>query len=153
MELKRVVVTGIGAITPLGQTIEEYWNGLINGVSSADFITRFDASKFKTRFACEVKDFKPEEYIDRKEARRMDLFTQYALVAACKAMDISGLDTEKLDLDSCGVIWASGIGGIKTFEDVMKAYLDGDGTPKFNPFFIILCEVTLSKSISYSLQM
>ncbi|MBT3301852.1 MAG: beta-ketoacyl-ACP synthase II [Bacteroidetes bacterium] len=136
MDHKRVVVTGIGLVTPLGHTIDEVWGNAVKGVSAAGPITKFDPEKFKTKFACEVKDFKPEDYIDRKEARRMDLFTQYALVAANKAIALSGLDLEKLDLDRCGVIWASGIGGIKTFQEEILSFAGGDGTPRFNPFFI-----------------
>jgi 3-oxoacyl-[acyl-carrier-protein] synthase II len=136
MDKKRVVVTGMGLVTPLGHTIEEFWENAVNGYSASVPITKFNPEKFKTQFACEIKDFKPEEYIDRKEARRMDLFTQYALVASAKAMENSGLDTEKLDLDSCGVIWASGIGGIKTFQDEITNFVNGDGTPRFSPFFI-----------------
>lgn len=136
MTFKRVVVTGMGALTPIGNTPEAFWEGLSNGVSGAGPITRFDASLFKTRFACELKDFNVEDFIDRKEARRMDPFTQYALVACDQAMKDSGLDPEKLNLDRCGVIWGSGIGGLKTFQDEVAHFATGDGTPKFNPFFI-----------------
>lgn len=136
MELKRVVVTGIGAITPIGNNVEEFWNGLINGKSGAAPITQFDASKFKTQFACEVKNYNPADHFDRKEARKLDLFAQYALVSTDEAMIDSGLDLEKLNLDRFGVIWGAGIGGLKTFQDEAIAFGKGDGTPRFNPFFI-----------------
>jgi len=136
MELKRVVVTGIGAITPIGNTVPEYWNGLKNGVSGCDLITHFDASKFKTRFACEVKNFNVENFIDRKEARKLDKYAQFALVAADEAIKDSGLEIEKIDLDNAGVIWASGIGGIQTFQEEVGSFVKGDGTPRFSPFFI-----------------
>lgn len=136
MELKRVVVTGIGAITPLGNSVETYWENLIKGVSGAGPITRFDATNFKTKFACEVKDFDPTEYLDRKEVRKMDLFAQYAMGAAEQAIQDSGLNLETLDPDEAGVIWGAGIGGIITFMDEVKAYVEGNGTPRFSPFFI-----------------
>ncbi|MFM7216450.1 MAG: beta-ketoacyl-ACP synthase II [Bacteroidota bacterium] len=136
MELKRVVVTGLGALTPLGNSPEDYWNGLINGVSGAGMITKFDASKFKTRFACEVKGFDPNDHFDRKEGRKLDGFSQYALVVAEQAVKDSGIDVEKADRDRIGVIWGSGIGGLKTFQDEVIAFGRGDGTPRFNPFFI-----------------
>ncbi len=136
MALRRVVVTGIGALTPVGNTAPEYWEGLINGVSGAAPITRFDASKFRTQFACEIKDYDELNYFDRKEARKMDPFTQYALVVAEEAMKDSGIDTEKIDLNKAGVIWGSGIGGLKTFQDEVKSYTLNDFTPRFNPFFI-----------------
>ena len=136
MQLKRVVVTGLGALTPLGNSVQEFWNGLINGVSGAGMITKFDASKFKTRFACEVKGFDPNDYFDRKEGRKLDGFSQYALVVADQAIKDSGLDLEKIDHDRVGVIWGSGIGGLKTFQDEVSAFAKGDGTPRFNPFFI-----------------
>ncbi len=136
MELKRVVITGLGALTPIGNTMEEYWNSLINGVSGAAPITHFDASKFKTQFACELKNFDVLEHLDRKEARKLDQFSQYAMVAAAEAMSDSGLELENLDLDKAGVIWGSGIGGLKTFQDECFSYNSGDGTPRFNPFFI-----------------
>ena len=136
MNLKRVVVTGLGALTPIGNNVEEFWHGLSNGISGAGLITRFDATKFKTKFACEVKDYDPEKYFDRKEARKMDPFTQYAMVAATEAMADSGLDLEKIDLDRAGVIWGSGIGGLRTFTDEVVNFSQGDGTPKFNPFLI-----------------
>ncbi|MDG1277389.1 MAG: beta-ketoacyl-ACP synthase II [Algoriphagus sp.] len=136
MNLKRVVVTGIGALTPIGNTAPEFWKGLSNGVSGAAPITRFDASLFKTQFACEVKNFDIEQFIDRKEARKMDPFTQFAMVAADEAMVDSGLDLEKIDKSRAGVIWGSGIGGLRTFQDEVTAFALGDGTPRFNPFFI-----------------
>jgi 3-oxoacyl-[acyl-carrier-protein] synthase II len=136
MELKRVVVTGLGAITPLGNTIADYWAALLNGVSGAAPTVRFDASKFKTQFACEVKGFKPEDYFDRKEARKLDAYSQYGLAAAHQAYLDSGLDKEKINLDRCGVIWGSGIGGLDTFQYEVSGFAKGDGTPRFNPFFI-----------------
>lgn len=136
MELKRVVVTGLGAITPLGNSVETYWENLIKGVSGAGPITRFDATNFKTKFACEVKDFDPTEYLDRKEVRKMDLFAQYAMGAAEQAIQDSRLNLETLDPDEAGVIWGAGIGGIITFMDEVKAYVEGNGTPRFSPFFI-----------------
>lgn len=136
MNLKRVVVTGLGALTPLGNTVPDFWNGLINGVSGAAPITRFDASKFKTKFACELKNFDPTDYLDKKEARKIDPFTQYALVAADQAVADSGLLTDKVNPDRIGVIWGSGIGGLQTFQEEVVNYAKGDGTPRFNPFFI-----------------
>jgi len=136
MNLKRVVVTGIGALTPIGNTKDEFWKGLAAGVSGAAPITHFDASLFKTQFACEVKNLDIEQFIERKEARKMDPFTQYAMVAVEEAMGDSGLNLETLDLSRAGVIWGSGIGGIKTFQDEVMAFSQGDGTPRFNPFFI-----------------
>jgi len=136
MELKRVVVTGLGALTPIGNNVEEYWNGLINGVSGAAPITHFDASKFKTRFACELKNFNVNDFINRKEARKMDKFTQYAMVAADEAVLNSKLDIEKVDKDRVGVIWGAGVGGLETFQNEVLNFAKGDGTPKFNPFFI-----------------
>ncbi|MBX2959077.1 MAG: beta-ketoacyl-ACP synthase II [Flavobacteriales bacterium] len=136
MELKRVVVTGIGAITPLGNTFPETWENLKKGVSGCAKITRFDASKFKTQFACEVKNFNAEDYFDRKEARKIDPYTQFALIAAREAVKDANLDVEKLNLDRVGVIWGSGIGGLKTFQDEVTGFAQGDGTPRFNPFFI-----------------
>ena len=136
MELKRVVVTGIGAITPLGKTFPETWENLKNGVSGCAPITRFDASKFKTQFACEVKDYNAEDYFDRKEGRKIDPYTQFALIAAREAVKDANLDVEKLNLDRIGVIWGSGIGGLKTFQDEVTGCAQGDGTPRFNPFFI-----------------
>ncbi|MEE6187597.1 beta-ketoacyl-ACP synthase II [Niabella digestorum] len=136
MELKRVVVTGMGALTPLGNTIDEYWNGLINGVSGAAPITLFDASKFRTRFACEVKNFEPTDYLDKKEARKLDRFSQFALVASDQAMKDAGLSKDTINPDRVGVVLGSGIGGLITFQNEVAEFAKGDGTPKFNPFFI-----------------
>ena len=136
MELKRVVVTGIGAITPIGNTVEEYWNALIDGRSGAAPITQFDASLFKTQFACEVKNYDPNDFFDRKESRKLDLFAQYAMVATDEAIADSGLNMDSVDKDRFGVIWGAGIGGLKTFQDEAIAFGTGDGTPRFNPFFI-----------------
>jgi 3-oxoacyl-[acyl-carrier-protein] synthase II (EC 2.3.1.41) len=136
MEFRRVVVTGLGTINPIGNSVAEYWENLENGVSGSGMITHFDASKFKTQFACEVKNFDPTEHFDRKEVRKLDLYTQYALVAVKEAMADCGLDLESEDLTKAGVIWGSGIGGIKTFLDEVKGYANGDGTPRFSPFFI-----------------
>ncbi len=136
MELKRVVVTGLGAITPLGKSVPEYWDGLIKGVSGADMIQLFDVTKFKTRFACEVKDFDPSLYFDRKEARKLDRFTQFAIVASDEAVKDAGISKDNVDPDRVGVIFASGIGGINTFQDDVMEFGKGDGTPRFNPFFI-----------------
>lgn len=136
MELKRVVVTGLGALTPIGNNVEQYWNGLVNGVSGAAPITHFDASKFKTRFACEIKNFDIKDFINRKEARKMDKFTQYAMVSTDEAILDSGLDLETIDKDRVGVIWGAGIGGLETFQNEMLDFAAGDGTPRFNPFFI-----------------
>ncbi|OIQ36454.1 MAG: beta-ketoacyl-[acyl-carrier-protein] synthase II [Bacteroidetes bacterium MedPE-SWsnd-G1] len=136
MELKRVVVTGLGALTPIGNNIEEYWNGLVNGVSGAAPITHFDAEKFKTRFACEVKNFNVNDFIHRKEARKMDKFAQYAMVASDEAIVDAKLDVEQLNLDRVGVIWGAGIGGLETFQNEVLNYAAGDGSPRFNPFFI-----------------
>lgn len=136
MQLKRVVVTGLGALTPIGNNIEEYWNALINGVSGAAPITRFDAAKFKTRFACELKDFTATDFINRKEARKMDKFAQYAMVASDEAIADSGLDLDKINKLRVGVIWGAGIGGLETFQNEAINFGAGDGTPRFNPFFI-----------------
>jgi len=136
MELKRVVVTGMGALTPIGNNLPDYWNALINGVSGAAAITKFDCSKFKTQFACEVKGFNGEDFIERKELRKLDQFSQYALVAVEEAMKDSGLNLDVIDKDKAGVIWGSGIGGLKTFQDECFEFERGDGTPRFNPFFI-----------------
>jgi 3-oxoacyl-[acyl-carrier-protein] synthase II len=136
MELKRVVVTGLGAITPIGNTVSEYWEGLINGKSGAAPIKQYDASKFKTQFACEIKNFNVEDHIDRKEARKLDQFSQYAMVSAKEAMADSGLMESNPNVDRIGVIWGSGIGGLKTFQDEAQNFFSGDGTPRFNPFFI-----------------
>ncbi|MHC5354254.1 beta-ketoacyl-ACP synthase II [Myroides sp. LJL115] len=136
MKLKRVVVTGLGALTPIGNNIQEYWNSLINGVSGAAPITYFDATNFKTQFACEVKNFNVEDFIERKEARKMDRYAQYALVSAEEAIKNSGLDLDAIDRDRAGVIWGSGIGGLETFQNEVTNFVNGNGTPKFNPFFI-----------------
>lgn len=136
MQLKRVVVTGIGALTPLGNNLTDYWNGLLNGVSGADNITLFDAAKFKTRFACEVKGFEPTEFMDKKEARKLDRFAQLAIVASDMAVKDAGISKENVDPDRVGVIFASGIGGLTTFQDEVLNFAAGDGTPRFNPFFI-----------------
>ena len=136
MSLKRVVVTGLGALTPVGNTAEETWNNLVAGTSGAGPITRFDSSLFKTHFACEVKDFQPNDLLDRKEARRMDRFTQFGVVVANEAIADSGLDFNKEDLDRIGVIWGSGIGGIDTFFEQVKGFVDNDLNPRFNPFLI-----------------
>ena len=136
MELKRVVVTGLGAITPLGKTFPETWENLKKGVSGCANITRFDASKFKTQFACEVKNYNAEDYFDRKEGRKIDPYTQFALIAAKEAVKDANLDVATLNLDRIGVIWGSGIGGLKTFQDEVIGFAEGDGTPRFNPFFI-----------------
>jgi 3-oxoacyl-[acyl-carrier-protein] synthase II len=136
MELKRVVVTGLGALTPIGNNLPEFWEGLKSGQNGVGPITHFDASKFKTRFACEVKNFDIKQFLDRKEARKMDPYTQYAMVVADEAVNDSKLDLENLDKDRVGVIWGSGIGGLKTFQDEVTSFNAGDGTPRFNPFFI-----------------
>lgn len=136
MQLRRVVVTGLGALTPIGNTVPEYWNGLMQGVSGADFITHFDAEKFRTRFAAEVKNFDVHNFLDRKEARKMDPYVHFAMVTADEAMRDSGLDLEHINTDRAGVIWGSGIGGLLTFLEEVSAFAKGDGTPRFNPFFI-----------------
>jgi 3-oxoacyl-[acyl-carrier-protein] synthase II len=136
MQLKRVVVTGLGALTPIGNNIEEYWNALVDGVSGAAPITSFDAAKFKTRFACELKDFNVNDFINRKDARKMDRFTQYAMVASDEAIADANLDLEKINKLRVGVIWGAGIGGLETFQNEAINFGAGDGTPKFNPFFI-----------------
>ncbi len=136
MELKRVVVTGIGAITPLGVSVTQYWEGLANGVSGADNIRQFDTAKFKTKFACEVKNFEPTDFLDRKEARKIDRFTQFALVASDQAVHDAGINNDNVDPDRVGVIFASGIGGLITFQEEVTNFALGDGTPRFNPFFI-----------------
>jgi 3-oxoacyl-[acyl-carrier-protein] synthase II len=136
MELKRVVVTGLGALTPIGNNIEEYWNSLVAGKSGCAPITYFDTEKFKTKFACELKNFDVLEFFDRKEARKLDRFAQYALVASDEAIIDSGLDLNTIDKYRVGVIWGAGIGGLETFQDEVKNFAAGDGTPRFNPFFI-----------------
>jgi 3-oxoacyl-[acyl-carrier-protein] synthase II len=134
--MRRVVVTGLGALTPLGNNLHEYWEGLINGVSGAVLITRFDTEKFKTKFACELKGYDSKAHFDRKEANKLDLYSQYALIATDEALTDSGLNLEKIDKDRIGVIWGSGIGGLETFYLAIKDYVLGDGTPRFSPFFI-----------------
>ena len=136
MELKRVVVTGLGAITPLGNSVPQYWDGLTKGVSGADYTQQFDCAKFKTRFACEVKDFEATNYLERKEARKLDRFTQFALIASDEAVKDAGISKENVNPDRVGVIFASGIGGITTFQDDVMEFARGNGTPRFNPFFI-----------------
>jgi 3-oxoacyl-[acyl-carrier-protein] synthase II len=136
MQLKRVVVTGIGALTPLGNNLQDYWNGLINGVPGADNIKQFDCSKFKTRFACELKNFDPYDYLDKKEARRLDRFTQTALICSDQAVADANIRKETMNPDRIGVIFSSGIGGLITFQQEVMDFAKGDGTPRFNPFFI-----------------
>lgn len=136
MQLKRVVVTGIGALTPIGNNLSEFWQSLLDGVSGANLITQFDATKFKTRFACELKNFEPTNFLDRKEARKIDRFTQTALVASDQAVLDAGINKNNIDVDRAGVIFGSGIGGIFTFQQEVMEYAKGDGTPRFNPFFI-----------------
>ena len=136
MALKRVVVTGLGALTPIGNNIGDFWQGLVNGESGAAPITYFDTSKFKTKFACELKHFDISDFLDRKEQRRMDKFTQYAMVSTEEAINDSGLDLDSIDKLRVGVIWGSGIGGIETFQNEILNFAAGDGTPRFNPFFI-----------------
>lgn len=136
MKVRRVVVTGLGALTPLGNNVPDYWNGLVNGVSGANTITKFDASKFKTQFACELKNFDPLKYFDRKEARKYDPYAQYGLAAADEAVIDAGINLETINHDRVGVIFSSGIGGILTFYDEVATYVKGDGSPRFSPFFI-----------------
>ena len=136
MELKRVVVTGLGALTPLGNNVKDFWSGLTDGKSGAASITKFDATKFKTQFACEVKGFNPEDFLERREIRRLDPFAHYAIAASDEGIADAGLDFDQLDRDRIGVIWASGIGGLQTFQDELVNFGKGDGTPRFNPFFI-----------------
>ena len=136
MQTKRIVVTGIGTLTPIGNNLASYWENLVNGVSGADMITQFDASKFKTRFACEIKGFDPVEFMDRKEARKLDRFAQIALVASDQAVTDAGITKDNVDHDRVGVIFASGIGGLTTFTEEVTNFVQGDGTPRFNPFFI-----------------
>ena len=136
MKPRRVVITGLGALTPIGNTLPAYWEGLLSGTSGAAPITHFDASKFKTRFACELKDFDPLNFMDRKEARKCDRFAQYALVTTDEAIQDAGLDFDKEDRDRIGVIWGAGIGGLETFQNEVLNFAGGDGSPRFNPFFI-----------------
>ena len=136
MELKRVVVTGLGALTPIGNNIEEYWNALAEGKSGCGPITYFDAEKFKTKFACEIKNFDPLEHFDRKEARKLDRFAQYALVSSDEAIIDAEINLDEVDKFRVGVIWGAGIGGLETFQNEVINFAEGDGTPRFNPFFI-----------------
>lgn len=136
MKIRKVAVTGLGALTPLGNNVEEFWNGLANGVSGATPITKFNTEHFRTKFACEVKNFDPLDHIDRKEARKIDLCAQYAMVTAEEAMKDSGLDVEKVNTDRAGVIWGSGIGGLSSFQSEVSDFATGSGVPRFNPFFI-----------------
>jgi len=155
MELKRVVVTGLGALTPIGNTIPEFWDNLLNGVSGAAPITGFDTEKFKTKFACELKNFNVEDFLEKKEARKLDPFVQYAMVSTDEAVKDAGFDFTQLDTNRIGVIWGSGIGGIKTFLEEMRNFFAGDGTPRINPFFIpkmIIDIVTGHISIKYGLR-
>ncbi len=153
--MKRVVITGIGALTPIGNNVKDFWHSLVNGVSGAAPITKFDTAKFKTKFACELKDFNPLDYIEKSEARRYDLFTQYALIAVAEAVKNAAIDFESLNRNRIGVIWGSGNGGIGTFEEQVKEYVKGDGTPRFNPFFIPKMIVDIASgviSIKYGLR-
>ncbi len=155
MELKRVVVTGIGAITPIGKTVPEYWSGLENGVSGAGMITRFNVEKYKSRIACEIKDFNPTDYFNRKDARKLDYFTQFALISAQEAVNDSKIDFEKIDKDRAGAIWASGVGGITTLASEVIEYTKNDETPRFSPFFIpkIISDIAAGHlSIKYDLR-
>lgn len=136
MELKRAVITGLGSLTAIGNNTNDYWNSLVNGVSGAAPITNFDATKFKTQFACELKGWNVEDHLERKDARKLDPFSQYAMVSSAEAVADSGLDLEKLNLDRAGVVWGSGIGGLKTFQDECEEFFANDKTPRFNPFFI-----------------
>ncbi len=155
MEKKRVVITGLGALTPIGNSVDEYWDNLIAGKSGADFITKFDASLFKTQFACEVKGFDPLSIMDRKEVRKLDPFSVYAMATAKEAIADSNIDLDKVDLYRAGVVWGSGIGGMKTFQEECFNYKDGDGTPRFNPFFVPKMIVDIAAghiSIKYGLK-
>ncbi|TAI47705.1 beta-ketoacyl-ACP synthase II [Flagellimonas allohymeniacidonis] len=136
MQLKRVVVTGMGALTPIGNNLKAYWEGLKNGVSGSAPITYFDTEKFKTKFACELKGYNPQDHFDRKEARKLDRFAQYALVSSDEAIADSGIDLEQIDKFRVGVVWGAGIGGLETFQNEVIGFANGDGTPRFNPFFI-----------------
>ncbi|HNQ20426.1 MAG TPA: beta-ketoacyl synthase N-terminal-like domain-containing protein, partial [Bacteroidales bacterium] len=136
MDRRRVVITGAGAITPLGNNVEDFWKSLLQGVSGADFITHFDVSKFKTKFACEVKNFDPADYFDRKELRKYDLVSTYGIVAANQAIADANINPADIDPYRVGVVWSSGIGGIQTFFQEIKSFVEGDGTPRYNPFFV-----------------
>ncbi len=152
MELRRVVVTGLGALTPIGNNIQEYWKGLSNGVSGSDWITRFNTEKFKTKFACEVNNFNPAEHFDRKELRKLDPFAQYAMVATDEAIQDAAIDLNGIDKNRVGVIYTSGIGGMFTYQNELKSFLAGDGTPRFSPFFIprMIADITAGHiSIKY----
>lgn len=153
--MRRVVITGVGALTPIGNNVNDFWNSLIKGQSGASKITKFDTSKFKTKFACELKDFNPLDFIPKSEARRYDLYTQYSLVAVNEAIKSGRIDFETLNKNRIGVIWGSGIGGIQTFQEQVKEYVEGDGTPRFNPFFIPKMIVNMASgiiSIKYGLR-
>jgi len=155
MKLKRVVVTGLGAITPIGNSVPEYWDALVNGVSGAKPITNFDASKSKVQFACEVKGFNPEDFIEKKELRKLDRFSQFAVAVAAEAMKDSNLNLEQENLDKIGVIWGSGVGGLRSFESEVIDFAKGDGTPRYNPFFIpkMICDIAAGHiSIKYGLR-
>ena len=134
--MRRVVITGLGALTPIGKNLHEYWDGLRNGISGAGLITRFNTEKFKTKFACEIKGYNSADYFDRKEVNKLDLYAQFAHVAAEEAIKDSGLNLDQINKDRVGVIWASGIGGLETFFQAIKQHVLGDGTPRFSPFFI-----------------
>ncbi len=134
--MRRVVVTGLGAFTPVGRNLQDFWNSLVNGVSGADLIQRFDTEKFKTKFACEIKDYDPHDFFERKEARKLDLYAQFALITAHEAFLDAGLDKSELNKERAGVIWASGIGGLDTFTKEIEGYVEGGKTPRFSPFFI-----------------
>ena len=152
MEFRRVVVTGLGALTPIGKNVEEYWKGLVEGKSGAAPITHFDAAKFKTQFACEIKNYDPNNYFDKKESKKLDLYAQFAMIAADEAMKDSGLDLTAINKDRAGVIIASGIGGIDTFLTEVRAYATGDGTPRISPFFVpkMICDIAAGQvSIKY----
>jgi 3-oxoacyl-[acyl-carrier-protein] synthase II len=155
MQLKRVVVTGLGSLTPIGNTVPEYWDALQNGVSGAALITKFNAEKFKTKFACEVKNFNPEQFMDKKDARKLDLFAQYAMASTHEAVQDAELNFEELDLDRIGVIWGAGIGGLKSLFDDISSFAKGDGTPRYSPFFVpkmIIDIVAGHISIKYGLR-
>src|SRR5215813_3751981 len=153
--MRRVVITGLGALTPIGNNVNEFWKSLINGVSGAAPITKFDTSKFKTKFACELKNFDPSNFISKAEARKYDLFTQYALIAVEEAIGNANINFDKLNKNRIGVIWGSGNGGINTFEQQVTEFAKGDGTPRFNPFFIPKMIVDIASgiiSIKYGLR-
>jgi 3-oxoacyl-[acyl-carrier-protein] synthase II len=155
MELRRVVVTGLGALTPIGNTVDEYWKGVVSGTSGAAAITRFNAEKFKTQFACEIKNFDPTQFLDRKEARKMDPTTQIGMIVSDEAIIDSEINLDKIDRSRAGVIWGSGIGGLRTFHDEVAYFASGDGTPRFNPFFIpkMIVDITAGQiSMKYGLR-